>query len=45
MRIEWLRMLPDKEILMAAYEARWDSDRWWHEVVTLKQFRRDVGLK
>ena len=44
MRIEWLRMLPDKEILMAAYEARWDSDRWWHNAVTLKQFRKDVGL-
>ena len=45
MRIEWLRMLPDKEILMAAYEARWDSDSWWHNAVTLEQFRKDVGLK
>ena len=44
-RIEWLRMLPDKEILMAAYEARWDSDSWWHNAVTLKQFRKDVGLE
>lgn len=44
-RIEWLRMLPDKEMLMAAYEARWDSDSWWHEVVTLERFGKDVGLK
>ena len=44
-RIEWLLMLPDKEILMAAYEARWNSDRWWHNAVTLKQFRKDVGLE
>ena len=62
-RIEWLRMLPDREILsvcaqrceVCTYEDRpgtcemfdcYDgTSDWWHEVVTLKQFRKDVGLE
>jgi ferredoxin len=67
-RIEWLRMLPDKEMMMAIVEKNVllsckDCDicpncspctgnecnvghmNWWYEVVTLEQFRKDVGLK
>ena len=51
-RIEWLRCLPDDEMLDAVilvYDGRIDYNAgpidWWHEVVTLEQFRKDVGLK
>ena len=62
-RIEWLRMLPDKELIMAM-ENSMDCSKcddeddpncyqgcadgvlpWWHEVVTLEQFRKDVGME
>ena len=61
-RIEWARMLPDKELIMAmgnsmgcstcddeddpnCYQGCADGVLpWWHEVVTLEQFRKDVGL-
>ena len=50
-RIEWLRMLPDGEMLDAVifvYDGRIDYNAgpidWWHEVVTLEQFRKDVGM-
>ena len=65
-RIEWLRMLPDGEMLIAmdnmqngdcssceyCLECSCDVDSpcnnghmdWWHEVVTLDRFRKDVGL-
>ena len=51
-RIEWLRMLPDDEMLDAVifvYESRIDCIAggpidWWHKVVTLEKFRKDVGL-
>ena len=62
-RIEWLRMLPDKEMVsvcaqrcdVCKYESRhgvcemfdcYDGmSEWWHNAVTLEQFRKDVGLK
>ena len=62
-RIEWLRMLPDKELIMAmgnsmgcskcddeddpnCYQGCADGVLpWWHEVVTLERFGKDVGLK
>ena len=62
-RIEWLRMLPDKEMVsvcaqrcdVCKYENRpgacemfdcYDGmSEWWHNAVTLEQFREDVGLK
>ena len=62
-RIEWARMLPDKELIMAmgnsmgcstcddeddpnCYQGCADGVLpWWHEVCTLEQFRKDVGLK
>lgn len=51
-RIEWLRMLPDDEMLDAVifvYDGRIDYNAgpidWWHEVVSLGQFRKDVGLE
>lgn len=50
-RIEWLRCLPDGEMLDAVifvYDGRIDYNAgpidWWHEVVSLGQFRKDVGL-
>ena len=64
-RIEWLRMLPDGEMLIAiqpyfeCHGCRWEYENcsknnkftcgnghvnWWHEVVSLEQFRKDVGL-
>ena len=50
-RIEWLRMLPDDEMLDAVifvYDGRIDYYAgpmdWWHKVVSLEQFRKDVGL-
>lgn len=50
-RIEWLRMLPDGEMLDAVifvYDSRIDYNAgpidWWHEVVSLGQFRKDVGM-
>lgn len=50
-RIEWLRMLPDGEMLDAVifvYDGRIDYNAgpidWWHEVVSLEQFRKDAGL-
>ena len=50
-RIEWLRMLPDDEMLDAVifvYDGRIDYNAghmdWWHEVVILERFRKDVGL-
>ena len=61
-RIEWARMLPDKELIIAMENSMGcskcdDEDDpncyqvcadgvlpWWHEVVTLEQFRKDVGL-
>ncbi len=64
-RIEWLRMLPDDEMLLSiepffkCADCQWHgidcsrSDKfncntghvdWWHEVVSLEQFRKDVGL-
>ena len=62
-RIEWARMLPDKELIMAmgnsmgcstcddeddpnCYQGCADGVLpWWHEVVTLERFGKDVGLK
>ena len=51
-RIEWLRMLPDGEMLDAVifvYDGRIDYNAgpidWWHEVVALEQFRKDVGME
>ena len=61
-RIEWARMLPDKEMVsvcaqrcdVCKYESRhgvcemfdcYDGmSEWWHNAVTLEQFRKDVGL-
>ena len=64
-RIEWLRMLPNDEMLIAiepvfkCANCQWhgvdccnNDDMtcnnghmdWWHEVVTLDRFRKDVGL-
>ena len=43
-RIAWLRMLPDDELIKAASENYQGVWRWWHKVVTLWQFRKDVGL-
>ena len=61
-RIEWARMLPDKELIMAmgksmdcskcddeydpnCYQGCADGmSEWWHEVVSLEQFRKDVGM-
>ena len=61
-RIEWARMLPDKELIMAMGNSmdcsKCDDEDdpncyqdcadgvlpWWHEVCTLEQFRKDVGL-
>lgn len=65
-RIEWLRMLPDDEMLIAMdnmqngycssceYRLECSCDvnspcnkghmDWWHEVVTLDRFRKDVVL-
>ena len=61
-RIEWLRMLPDDEMLFVmntkdrcdCCKYYWDcysssdcnseNNDWWHEVVTLGQFKKDVGL-
>lgn len=64
-RIEWLRMLPDDEMLIAiepflkCANCQWhgvdccNNDdmtcnnghmKWWHEVVSLEQFRKDVGM-
>ena len=61
-RIEWMRMLPDKEMVsvcaqrcdVCKYENRhgvcemfdcYDGmSEWWHNAVTLEQFRKDVGL-
>lgn len=70
-RIEWLRMLPDDEILNVMDYSHFslecadcynsDSEgeclrksdveycdaghmEWWHEVVSLGQFRKDVGM-
>lgn len=67
MRIEWLRMVPDVEMLNTAVRMNKTFDckdcnihsdcspctgnecnvghmDWWHEVVTLEQFKKDVGL-
>jgi hypothetical protein len=67
-RIEWLRMLPDVEMLNTAVRMNKTFDckdcnihsdcspctgnecnvghmKWWHEVVSLEQFRKDVGLE
>ena len=51
-RIEWLRCLPDGEMLDAVifvYDGRIDYNAgpidWWHEAVNLEQFRKDVGLE
>jgi hypothetical protein len=66
-RIEWLRMLPDVEMLNTAVRMNKTFDckdcnihsdcspctgnecnvghmDWWHEVVTMEQFRKDVGM-
>ena len=43
--IEWLRMLPDDEMLDAVNHIGPHSLFPWHEVVSLGQFRKDVGLK
>ena len=42
-RIEWLRMLPDDEMLDAVNHIGPHSMFPWHEVVSLEQFRKDVG--
>lgn len=68
-RIEWLRMLPDNDAIMAinkGYQTCGHCNHlpngtcftpaehehcmigyvgWWHDVVTLEQFREDVRLK
>lgn len=44
MRIEWLRMLADDEMLDVAKKMQ-KSDGWWHIEVSLEQFRKDVRLK
>ena len=44
-RIEWLRCLPDDEMLDAVNHIGPHSLFPWHEVVSLGQFRKDVGLK
>lgn len=51
-RIEWLRCLPDGEMLDAVifvYDGRIDYNAgpidWWHETVSLEQFRKDVGME
>ena len=43
-RIEWLRCLPDDEMLDAVNHIGPHSLFPWHEVVSLEQFRKDVGL-
>ena len=43
-RIEWLRMLPDDEMLDAVNHIGPHSMFPWHEVVSLEKFRKDVGL-
>ena len=43
-RIEWLRMLPDDEMLLALDNIGFRSTSWWHEVVSLEKFRNYVGL-
>ena len=67
-RIEWLRMLPNDEMLIAMDNNIKNGDcnncehyfgcsgdsvgkpcnnghiDWWHEVVSLEKFRKDVGL-
>ena len=43
-RIEWLRCLPDDEMLDAVNHIGPHSLFPWHEVVSLGQFRKDVGL-
>ena len=46
-RIEWLIMLPDKEMVSVAcemFDCYDGMSEWWHEVVTMEQFRKDVGL-
>ena len=43
-RIEWLRMLPDDEMLDAVNHIGPHSLFPWHEVVSLEKFRKDVGL-
>ena len=44
-RIEWLRCLPDDEMLDAVNHIGPHSLFPWHEVVSLEQFRKDVGLE
>lgn len=65
-RIEWLRMLPDDEMMIAiepflkCADCQWhgvdccNNDdmtcnnghmKWWHEVVSLEQFRKEVGIR
>jgi hypothetical protein len=68
-RIEWLRMLPDNEMMIAMDNNIKNGDcnncehyfgcsgdsvgkpcnnghmDWWHEVVSLEQFRKDVGME
>ena len=67
-RIEWVRMLPDVEMLNTAVRMNKTFDckdcnihsdcspctgnecnvvhmDWWHEVVSLERFRKDVGLE
>lgn len=62
-RIEWLRALPDDDLIDAQSRSVCDEcvythkecieskkcaigiHRWWHEVVSLEQFRKDVGVK
>ena len=43
-RIEWMRMLPDDEMLLAFDNIGFHSTSWWHEVVSLEKFRNYVGL-
>ena len=43
-RIEWLRMLPDKNLINSLDNAGFHRMPWWHEIVTLEQFRKDVGI-
>ena len=43
-RIEWMRMLPDDEMLEAVNHIGPHSMFPWHEVVSLEKFRKDVGL-
>ena len=62
-RIEWLRMLPDDEMLFvmnttdrcdcckyygdcysSSSDCNSENNDWWHETVSLEQFRKDLGL-